>query len=253
MTLATVNIGNTNINIGVFDSARLVDNFRVKVNDFPQNAVFSDKLANYLTESKIENFVLASVNPEAENAFSKWLKAEHGRATIKIGKDISPRMPIKTQNPEKVGADRIANSTAAYEVVKDCVITVDMGTAITFDVVSKTGEYIGGAISPGLMMCANALHAQTSRLPAIVPQYSKKIICNNTEEAMNAGVYWGCAGAIDLILKKIFTALDCKPVVIATGGDAELLAGATEYLDKVTPGLTLDGIRLIYEENRENR
>lgn len=246
--ILAVNIGNTNINLGLFKDEALSGHFCVEISRFHHDNEETKGVGDKIFLNKIDDIVIASVNPDAEVLFCKWLKNRCAKIPLRIGIDIQPKIPIKVKNPERVGIDRIVNAIAAYRIVNKDLIVVDAGTAITFDVVSKMGEYLGGVIAPGLKMCANALHTQTALLPPVKVVKPEKVIGIDTEEAMISGIYWGCVGAVKVILERLFDELGCKPPVFATGGDASLIAGSVEYINKIIPSLTLDGIRIVYTE-----
>lgn len=247
--ILAVNIGNTNINLGLFDTNVLVDYFRIDAGKFQRKSKEIEKCWNKIFINEIDNIVTASVNPKTDARFSQWVKTKCKKTPIKIGKDIQPKIHVKVKNPGKVGIDRIVNAVAAYELIGKGVIVVDAGTAITFDVVSDDGEFLGGVISPGIKMCADALHTQTGQLPLVKVKKVETVLGKDTEDAMISGIYWGLVGTINFILERLFDELNFRPIVIATGGDAELLAISVKYITKVIPHLTLDGIRIVYEEN----
>lgn len=246
--ILVVNIGNTNINLGLFENEALSSHFCIETGKFHCDNEEAKKAGDKIFSNKIHDIVIASVNPDAEALFCKWLKNRSTKIPLRVGVDIQPKIPIKVKRPERVGIDRIVNAIAAYRILNKDLIIVDAGTAITFDVVSAKGEYLGGVIAPGLKICANALHTQTALLPLVKAVKPDKVIGTDTEEAMVSGLYWGCVGAVKVILERIFDELGCKPTVFATGGDAALIEGSVEYIDKVIPYLTLDGIRIVYAE-----
>ena len=250
--ILAVDIGNTNINLGLFDADTLVRQFRIDVIKLQQDCKTIEEYCTGITTGNINNIVTASVNPTAESIFFQWVENKFKKRPIKIGEDIQPKIPIKVRNPEKVGIDRVLNAIAAYRLVKNDVIVVDVGSAITFDVVSNTGEFLGGVIAPGIKMCADALHTQTGQLPLVKVKKVENVLGKDTEEAMIAGIYWGSVGTVNIVLEKLFDQLKSKPDVIATGGDAELIAESINYITKVIPHLTLDGIRIVYEESCSN-
>ena len=250
--ILAVDIGNTNINLGLFDADTLVRQFRIDVIKLQQDCKTIEEYCTGITTGNINNIVTASVNPTAESIFFQWVENKFKKRPIKIGEDIQPKIPIKVRNPEKVGIDRVLNAIAAYRLVKNDVIVVDVGSAITFDVVSNTGEFLGGVIAPGIKMCADALHTQTGQLPLVKVKKVENVLGKDTEEAMIAGIYWGSVGTVNIVLEKLFDQLKSKPDVIATGGDAELIAESINYITKIIPHLTLDGIRIVYEESCSN-
>ena len=160
-------------------------------------------------------------------------------------------MPIYYDNPREVGADRIVNAVAAYEQVQGSVIVVDFGTATTFDVVSRQGEYLGGVIAPGVMISCEALFQKASKLPRVeIFVKPKSVIAKDTISSMNAGIIYGYVGLVEGIVNRIKEALGDRPQVIATGGLACLIATETNSIDAVDDYLTLKGLKIIYERNR---
>lgn len=246
--ILAADIGNTNISLGVFNAGVLISRYRVGVLQFrPDNAKLQDYL-NKVTDGQIENIVVASVNPAAGDIFYQWALDRCRKEPLVIGRDIQPRMATKVKAPGAVGVDRIVNAAAGYKLAGSGVVVVDLGTAITFDVVSDSGEFLGGVISPGMTMCADALCRQTRQLPLIDADRVDAAIGEDTKEAMMVGIYWGVVGAIITILERLFAELRYRPHVIATGGDAEAVKEDVPHIDQVVPYLTLDGIRLVYED-----
>jgi len=166
-----------------------------------------------------------------------------------VGPGVKTGMDIRYDNPREVGADRIVNAVAAYELYGGPAIVVDFGTATTFDVISAQGEYLGGAIAPGIGISTEALFERAARLPRIELVKPRSAIGKNTVASMQAGIVFGFAGQVDELVRRIKKELGEEARVIATGGMAELLAGEARTIEKVDPLLTLEGLRLIYERN----
>ena len=172
-----------------------------------------------------------------------------GLTPLIIGPGVKTGMDIKYDNPREVGADRIVNAVAAYEKFGGPVIIIDFGTATTFCAVDKKGNYLGGAICPGIGISTDALVQRTAKLPRIEVVRTDKVICRNTIESMQAGVFYGFVGQVDGIVARMHKELGCKAKVVATGGLAVIVAPATDAIDVVEPMLTLEGLRIIYERN----
>ena len=238
--LIVADIGNTKTHIGLFDGRKVVQAYTVNT-----RTMSSVKLRLWKSKN-IGGVVYASVRPSAERKFESVIRKHLGTLPIKkLGRDIKPPISLKVDNPKTVGMDRLANAIAAYERVKDACVVVDMGTAITFDVVSKKGEFVGGVIASGMGISAKALNDYCELLPLIKPDKPTKTIGKNTIDNIKSGVFWSVVGLIECVIKNIRRELKCKPYIIATGGDANLLKNLGLF-DEVIPHLTLEGIATAY-------
>jgi type III pantothenate kinase len=245
--ILAVDIGNTNTNIGSFLGKKLISHFCVdNKNLINQKASFPIK-SPLLKESK--NIIIASVNPDIESVFYKSLEKKHKKKILKIGKEIKPGIPILVENPQTVGIDRLLNALAAYRRTKTSTIVIDFGTAITIDIVSKAGEFLGGLILPGIRTSAYALNKQTALLPEVDIKKPAKIIGKNVEDAIKAGIYFGTVGSVIHIIKEVRRMCGDLQCTIATGGDARTFKKDIPEIDKFIPCLTLEGIRLAFKEN----
>jgi len=172
-----------------------------------------------------------------------------------VGPGIKTGINIKYDNPKEVGADRIVNAVAAHEMYKKPLVIIDFGTATTFCAVAANGDYIGGTISPGIKISSDALFQRAAKLPRVELIKPETVICKNTVASMQAGIVYGYIGQVDFIVSKIKEEMialgEENPIVIATGGLANLIAEGSKSIDKVEPFLTLEGLRIIYEKNRE--
>lgn len=242
-----IDIGNTNIHIGVFEedylqSAYTVSNGHLLQSNFtetPYPAIFS----------RTQAIILASVNPSAEVSVLEYL-GKHSRAPVyRIGKEIPVPIPILTEAPEMVGVDRLVNAIAAFEKTKTWTIVVDAGTAITIDGINEKGAFLGGIIAPGLETSSKALHHATALLPLIPIHKPKNVVGKNTEEAIQSGVYWGTIGMVSHLIDMMRYEMKSQPAVIATGGNAALLAQEIPAIATILPHLTLEGIHLAYKMN----
>ncbi len=245
--ILAVDIGNTNINIGSFQGKKLITHFCVG------NKCLVNKKSTFPLESSILNeskyIVVASVNPKTETNFYKYLGKKHKKKVLVIGREIKPMIPILVENPKKLGIDRLLNALAAYRRTKTSTIVIDFGTAITIDMVSKEGEFMGGLILPGIRTSAYALNKQTALLPEIDVKRPAKIIGNNVENAIKAGIYFGTVGSIVYIIREVRRVYGNLQYTIATGGDAKTFKKDISEIDKFIPRLTLDGIRIAFEES----
>ena len=245
--ILAVDIGNTNINIGSFLGKKLISHFCIdNKNLINQKAALPIK-SSLLNESK--NILVASVNPVIESVFYKSLREKHKKKILKLGRDIKPRIPILVENPQTVGIDRLLNALAAYRRTKTSTVVIDFGTAITIDIVSKEGEFLGGLILPGIRTSAYALNKQTALLPEVDIKRPAKIIGKNSEDAIKAGIYFGTVGSVIYIIKELSRIYGDLQHTIATGGDAKTLKKDIPGIDRYIPCLTLEGIRLAFTEN----
>ncbi len=245
--ILAVDIGNTNFNIGSFQGKKLITHFCVD-NKYLVNPKSTFPLEpSILNESKY--IIVASVNPKTESAFYKYLGKKHKKKVLIIGKEIKPMVPILVENPQKVGIDRLLNALAAYRQTQTSTIVIDFGTAITIDIVSQKGEFVGGLILPGIRTSAYALNKQTALLPVVDIRRPEEIIGRNVENAINAGIYFGTVGSIIYIIREICNVFGDLQFTVATGGDAEIFKKDIPEIDKIIPHLTLDGIRIAFEES----
>ena len=199
--------------------------------------------------SGIDGIIISTVVPPVLPTFITLCRDHFGKTPLVVDPGIKTGMPVLYDNPREVGADRIVNAVAAFKRVKGACIVVDFGTATTFDVISAKGEYIGGAIAPGIVISLEALFKRAAKLPRVEVIEPKQVIGKNTVGSMQSGVFYGYVGLVDGIVRQIQRELGSTPTVIATGGLAELIAPTSETIDDVDQGLTLTGLRLLYERN----
>lgn len=253
--LLVIDIGNTNIVLGVYRNEKLVGHWRIstdhsKTSDeygllFHQLLHISD-----IQPSEVKGAIISCVVPPLLNTIETTCSEYFSVKALVVGPGIKTGMPILYDNPKEVGADRIVNSVAGYEKHKRSVIIVDFGTATTFDCVSKKGEYLGGVIAPGLMISTEALVRAASKLPRVELTRPRNVIGKNTINSIQSGIVFGYAGLVDRIVNKIKKEMKDNPGVIATGGLAELVAPECETIDEVDQFLTLEGLRIIFSRNR---
>jgi len=245
--ILTVDIGNTNTNIGTFQGKRLTSHFCIDNRSLIQQKNTLPLNSSIL--NRAENILIASVNPKTESTFLKLLHKKNVKRALKIGSEIKIKMPILVENPEKVGIDRLLNSLAAFRRTKMSTIVIDFGTAITIDIVSKRGEFLGGVILPGIKTSAHALNKQTALLGEIDIKKPARIIGKNTEEAICSGIYIGTVGSVIHLIKEIRKELRGIKYIIATGGDAGRFKAEIPQIDKYIRHLTLEGMRTAFSEN----
>jgi type III pantothenate kinase len=194
---------------------------------------------------EIKRAILCSVVPLLTSIYAETVKAEFKLAPIVVSSSLPMGIKIAYKHPEQVGADRLANAVAGFELYGGPLVVVDLGTATTFDIISKKGEYLGGAIAPGVETAALDLVRRTAQLPKVVLTPPKRAIGQSTEEALRAGILLGSAGGIDRIIAEIESELGAKVKVVATGGLAQTVAGLSKRIREVNPDLTLEGLRII--------
>lgn len=254
--LLAVSVGNTNIRFGVYDGKKPIANWKLGTNREWTADEFGMYFVNFFNYEKlaipdIEAVVIASVVPPImfsfEHAIQRYLK----KNPIIIGPGIKTGINIKYENPRELGADRIANAVAAYEIYGGPVIVVDFGTATTFNAISSKGEFLGGAICPGILISAEALYMRTAKLPKIDLAKHDAVIGRSTSVGMQSGVFYGYVGQVNHLVNRIKKEMKEDNIkVIATGGLAKFIATEAETIDEVNGRLTLEGLRIIYEKNR---
>jgi len=203
-----------------------------------------------LTFADIDNVIICSVVPPLEPIFEELSKRYFGILPLIVGPGVKTGVRICTDNPREVGADRVVNTVAAHRLYGGPVIVIDFGTATTLDVVSEEGDYLGGAIAPGIGIASEALFERASKLPRIELIAPQHAIGRNTVSAMQSGVIFGYVGLIESLVHRIQEELGSKARVVATGGLADVIAKETKVVDEVNPHITLYGLRLIHELNR---
>jgi len=253
--LLTVDVGNTNINLGVFDGSKLKATWRVATGVHRMPDEYASLLLNLferqgIDASQITDAILCSVVPPLVGVFDEMCRRYLKVSPLVIEAGVKTGVRVSMDNPKEVGADRIVNAVAAHQLYGGPVIVIDLGTATTFDAVSEDGDYLGGAIAPGIAIATEALFTRTAALPRVELTHPKRAVGRNTVAAMQSGIVFGYAGLIEGIVARIQQEMGGKVKVVATGGYAELLARETPVIEVVNPDLTLVGLRLIYEMNK---
>ncbi len=258
--LLAIDIGNTNITLGIFKYSGgkpikgPVNIWRLATNRNMTEDEYGTKILDLLHYSLIEKdeikgIAIASVVPSVDAAFDKMGKKYFSKTPFFLTGSSMPKIDILYENPEEIGADRVANAVAAYATYGGPVIVLDFGTATTFDCVSRKGEYLGGAIAPGPGISADSLAKYTAKLPVVEIAKPDKAVGKSTASAMRSGLYFGYIGLIKEILKRVKKEINGTPVVIATGGLAGLIVPEIREVKAIIPELTLEGIRIIWDRN----
>jgi type III pantothenate kinase len=253
--LLAIDIGNTDTTLGVFDGEELCATWHMATSIHRLADEYAALLLNLMRQQgldipDIKAVALCSVVPPLISTFDELFERYFHITPLVVGAGVKTGVRIRMDNPREVGTDRIVNAAAAHHLYGGPVIVTDLGTATTFDTVSKEGDYLGGAIAPGIMTAAEALFTRAAMLPRVELVHPKRAIGTNTIAAMQSGIIFGYVGLIEGIVARIQQELGEKAKVVATGGTAKILAKETKVIDVVNPDLTLIGLRLIYEMNK---
>lgn len=252
--LLVIDVGNTNTSFGVFEGATLLHHVRsesARGRTADEYAVMVRQMLALrgVDPDGIDAAILASVVPSLTDTMVELVRRAFSREALVVGPGIRTGMSILYENPREVGADRIVNAVAAYEWAKSGCIVVDFGTATTFDCVTPKGEYLGGVITPGVQISAEALFARAARLSRVEIALPPKVVGRNPVHSMQSGIVYGYAGLVDGLCARLRKELQYPCRVLATGGLAKLIAPQTESIEHVDNDLTLTGLRLLYERN----
>lgn len=253
--LIVVDVGNTTTVFGVYRGDQLVASFRLSTDTERTADEYGAMLLPLFSRAGLQPaaasaIVVSSVVPPLNLTLTRLSTEFFGRKPTYVEPGIRTGMPIRYDHPAEVGADRIVNAVAARELYGAPVIVVDFGTATTFDIVNAAGEYAGGIIAPGILISAEALFAHASRLYRVDVRKPAELVGRTTAAAMQAGIYYGYIGLVDGILERLLAELGEMREIVATGGQAELIASGSRYLRRVEPELTLTGLKLIHDRNR---
>ena len=252
--LIALDIGNTNIVIGVFSNNKLSHNFRIVTDKKENSSDLKNNIEELLVKNKIDislinGAILSSVVPSLTTITFDVIIELFGFEPIVVDHNIISNMPILIDYPEELGSDRIVNSVGAFSKYKKSLIVIDFGTATTFDCISSKCEYLGGVIAPGLEISSKALSKSASKLPVVELKRPRAVIGKNTVDCMQSGLIHGYSSLVDGMGKKLESEMSDKPYVLATGGLADLIASETDCIMSVDNNLTLDGLKILYELN----
>ncbi|WP_240421478.1 type III pantothenate kinase [Paenibacillus periandrae] len=253
--ILVIDVGNTNIVLGLYDGKNLLHDWRLSTNRAATADEYGMTMYNLFQHAgikldQVEGVIISSVVPPLmfvlEQLCLKYVK----KAPLIVGPGVKTGLNIRYENPREVGADRIVNAVAAIEIYGSPVIVVDFGTATTFDYIDEAGQYIGGAVAPGIGISTEALYQRAAKLPRIELVKPKSVVGRNTVASMQAGIIFGFAGQVDGIVERIREEFGTNPKVVATGGLAELISRESRTIETTNQLLTLQGLRIIYERNQ---
>ena len=254
--LLVIDVGNTNITLGIFDKDKLIATFRLTTKRQRTSDEFGLDICELiehrnLSVSDIDDIVIASVVPDIMYSLTSALVKYLDRNPLEVGPGIRTGIRIATENPREIGADRIVDCVAAHELYGGPVLVMDFGTATTYDVVTKDGAFIAGITAPGLRTAARALWGDAAKLPEVEIKTPASILARETISSMQAGLVYGCIGQTEYIIDRIIKETGYKDLItVATGGLGKLIADETKKIQHYDAMLTLQGLRLIYEKNR---
>jgi type III pantothenate kinase len=253
--LLAIDVGNTNTVLGAYDGVRLRHHWRIETSHTRTSDEYGILIrqlfgAAKLDAGQVDAVVISSVVPPLAFTLEQMTVRYFERKPLFVGPGMKTGMPILYENPREVGADRVVNAVAAFERWRCGLVVVDFGTATTFDAISAKGEYLGGAICPGIGISMDALFRSASKLPRVEFVRPPSVIGRNTVASIQAGLVYGYVGLVDGICGRMAEELGFQPKVVATGGLAPLIAGVSKAIAEVDEHLTLDGLRILYERNR---
>ncbi len=256
--LLALDVGNSNVTIGLFHGTTLQHRWRLRtVHDQTEDewAILLRNLFQFhaVDLKSVSGIVVASVVPPLNPALGGMAQRYFGQTPIFVNEETNTGLTVRYDNPREVGADRLVNGAAAFAKYGGPCVVVDLGTAITFDVVSSQAEYLGGIICPGIGISVDALFTRTAKLPKVDFRDPRKLIGTNTVGSIQAGLYYGALGMIDGILDRLKTQLGGETKAVATGGQARLIMEGSRYLTALDEDLTLEGLQLIWTRNNPNR
>jgi type III pantothenate kinase len=253
--LLAIDIGNTNVVWGIYEGQALKGHWRLATDAAKTADEYGVLFVNILQQAGIEtgrisDAIVSSVVPSLTVVFDEMVETYFKHTPLIVSSDLDMGIRIAYPNPREIGSDRLVNAAAAYARYKTCLILVDFGTATTFCAISQHGEYLGGAIAPGLGIASEALFTRTAKLPKVDLARPKTVIGKDTAGGMQSGLIFGYAGLVDELVTRMQVELGQQAMVIATGGLASLIAPESRTIQEVRPFLTLEGLELIYRKTR---
>ncbi|MBN2282594.1 MAG: type III pantothenate kinase [Deltaproteobacteria bacterium] len=253
--LLVVDVGNTNTVVGLYDGEKLLNSWRVRtvadhtVDEYGMLILNLYRTGKIQTKS-VSDIIISCVVPPMLNILEPLCQKYFHLKPLIVGPGIKTGMPIYYDNPKEVGADRIVNAVAAHEKYAGDLIVVDFGTATTFDYVTAKGEYMGGCITPGIIISTEALFKRASKLPRVEFGKPRTVIAKDTVSSMQAGIIYGYAGLVDGIVQRMKDEIGHETTVVATGGLISVIASEAKSIDIIDEALTLEGLRIIHSRNR---
>ncbi len=253
--LLVFDIGNSNIVMGVFSNEKLTAAWRLATERRKTADEYGILIQNLFSfkgvpADRVQAAMISSVVPPLTNCIEQAVQKYFNITSLTVGPGIKTGLSIKYENPREVGADRVVNAVAGIKLYGSPLIIVDFGTATTFCAISEQGDWLGGAVAPGLGISGEALFQQTAKLPRVEIARPKNVIGKNTVNSIQSGLYFGYVGLVESLITRIKSEMGCNPKVIATGGFAELIAAESRLIDIVNSDLTLEGLRYLYELNK---
>src|SRR5438309_9271689 len=254
--LLAIDVGNTNVTLALFDGERLAADWRVTSHRDRTADEMAVELRDLfalkgldlgLVTGVVISSVVPNLNPALIEASRRYLKCE----PVMVGPGVKTGVKVRYESPRDVGADRIANALAAFTKYGGPIVVIDFGTAVTYDAISAEGDYLGGAIAPGVEISLAALVSQTAMLRRVEPVAPDSVIGRNTVASIQSGLVWGFVAQVEGMVERMVDELGGQARVVATGGQASLVAGLTHVIETNEPPLTLDGLRLIYAQNSD--